>query len=204
MGPKMPDNRITCLACGVFRMEMEALIARGSLDYPVTTLDSMLHMKPAGLERAMERAMAAGPGDRFLLVYGDCHPRMHEMQDRKNTAKVAGINCCDIVLGRDVYRKLQKELAFIFMPEWTMRWREIFTHELGFKKPDVLQAFIQEHRKKLVYVDTGVLPVPDKTIQDIREFFGMPVEVMPVSLDFLLQGVNKALQKFMRRDPDDK
>ena len=36
----------------------------------------------------------------------------------------------------------------------------------------------------------------EKALQDISEFFGMPVEVMPISLDTLLQGINKALLKF--------
>jgi hypothetical protein len=200
----MTGKKITCLACGVFRMEMEALTAQGRLDCDIITLESMLHMKPARLEQEMERTMAFGPNNKFLLVYGDCHPRMHEMQKRENTTKVAGINCCDIVLGRDIYRKLQKEQAFIFMPEWTLRWRDVFAHELGFKKPEVLQSFIQEHRKKLVYVDTGVMPVPENMLQDISEFFAMPVAVLTVSLENLLQGMNNAFQKFMRRDSDDK
>ncbi|MBF0558113.1 MAG: DUF1638 domain-containing protein [Nitrospirae bacterium] len=200
----MTDKKITCLACGVFRMEIEALSRQDKLDCNIITLESMLHMKPARLEEEMGRVMEAGPNDKFLVLYGDCQPRMHEMQARENVSKVTGINCCDILLGREAYRNLQKDQAFIFLPEWTLRWREVFTNELGFENQEVAQAFMREHRKRLVYVDTGVMPVPDKTIQDISEFFGMPVEILHISLDILLQGINNALRKFARHDQNDK
>ncbi|MFH0881214.1 MAG: DUF1638 domain-containing protein [Lentisphaerota bacterium] len=200
----MTDRRISCLACGVFKMELAALTKQGELDCDIITLESMLHMKPAKLEQEMERAMATGPKDKFLILYGDCHPGMHKMQNRENATRVAGINCCDILLGKEAYRKLQKDQAFIFLPEWTLRWHNLFTHELGFEKPEVAQAFMNEHRKRLVYADTGVMPLPDKTLRDISEFFNMPVEIQPISLDILLLGMNNALQKFTRRGQHDK
>jgi hypothetical protein len=200
----MTNKKITCLACGVFKVELAALIKQGKLDCDIIALESMLHMKPAKLEQEMERTLAAGPKDKFLILYGDCHPGMHEMQNRENATRVVGINCCDILLGRAAYRKLQKEQAFIFLPEWTQRWQEVFTHELGFEKPEVAQAFMKEYRKRLVYADTGVMPVPHKTLGDISEFFDMPVEILPVSLDMLLQGINKALQKVTQRGQDEK
>jgi hypothetical protein len=199
----MQDDKIKCLACGVFRMELEALAKQGKLDCDIITLESMLHMKPAKLEQELEQAMASRSKDRFLILYGDCHPRMHEMQARKNATKVVGINCCEILLGREPYRKLQKDHAFLFLPEWTLRWRDVFAHELGFDKPEVAQAFMKEYRKRLVYVDTGVMPVPDNTLLEISEFFKMPVEILHISLDNLLQGINNALQKFTRRDQND-
>lgn len=198
----MTANTITCLACGVFRLEMEALARQGQLDINLHLLESMLHMKPAQLEQELERVMAARPDDRFLVLYGDCHPHMHEMQARDNVSKVAGINCCEILLGREAYRQLRKEQAFIFLPEWTLRWHEVFAHELGFNKPEVARAFMNEHRKRLVYVDTGVMPVPERTLQEISAYFAMPVTVLPASLDTLLQGIRHALQKFSGQGQD--
>jgi|SRR5208283_3092151 len=200
----MTDKKIICLACGVFRRELEALSRHGRLDCDTITLESMLHMKPAKLEQEMGRVIEAGQNDKFLLLYGDCHPRMHELQVRENVSKVDGINCCDILLGREAYRRLQKDQAFIFLPEWTLRWREIFTHEFGFGNHELAQAFMKEHRKRLVYVDTGVMPVPDKTLHDISEFLGMPVETLHISLENLQQGIDKSLLKFRVHDQNDK
>lgn len=200
----MTGNKITCLACGVFRMEIDALIKQGKLDCDIITLESMLHMKPAKLGQEMGRILDAKPNDKFLVLYGDCHPHIHEMQSMENVSRVTGINCCEILLGSDVYRKLQKEQAFVFLPEWTLRWKEVFAHELGFENREVAQTFMKEYRKRLVYVDTGVIPVPDETLREISEYFGMPVEIMHISLDIFLQGINKALQKFARYNHLDK
>ncbi|MFA6401204.1 MAG: DUF1638 domain-containing protein [Salinivirgaceae bacterium] len=194
----MTDNKIKCLACGVFKLEIEALASQGKLDCEITVLNSMLHMKPVMLEQEMNRLINEKPNDRFLLLYGDCHPHMHEMQNMENVSKVAGINCCDILIGREIYRQLQKEQAFVFFPEWTHRWKEVFSYELGFTNSELGQTFMKEYRKKLVYIDTGVIPVPTETIQEISGFFGMPVEIMPVSLDIFFQGINNALQKLKK------
>ena len=193
----MPDKRIKCLGCGVFKMETEALVRQGKLDCDIIILDSMLHMRPARLEEKMKEVLNTALNDKHLLLYGDCHSHMHEMQESGNTVKVSGINCCEILLGKTAYRKLQKEKAFIFLPEWAQRWREVFTCQFGFKKPELAQAFLKEHCKKLVYIDTGVMPVPDKTLQQISAYFKMPIEVMPISLDILSQTINDALQKFI-------
>jgi len=194
----MSNTKITCLACGVFRKELEALVSQGLLDFDIRFLESMLHMNPAKLERVMDKAMPAGSTDNFLLLYGDCQPGMHEMQTRENATKVAGMNCCEIFLGKEVYRRLQKEKAFIFLPEWAERWQEVFTHELGFNKPENAQAFLKEHLDKLVYIDTGVVPIPNKTLQDIAIFFDMPFEILHISLDILRQEIMLALQKFIK------
>ncbi|MFH0730323.1 MAG: DUF1638 domain-containing protein [Pseudomonadota bacterium] len=199
----MTDKKISCLACGVFKMELAALTQQGKLDCDIIALESMLHIKPAKLEQEMERAMATGPKDKFLILYGDCHPGMHEMRNRENASGVVGINCCDILLGREAYRKLQKDQAVIFLPEWTLRWQDLFTRELGFEKPEVAQAFMKEHRKRLVYADTGVIPLPEKTLRDISGFFDMPVEIQPISLDILLLKISNALRKFTRRGQHD-
>lgn len=197
MVPVMPAKKIKCLGCGVFRMEIAALIATGTLDCDILLLDSMLHMKPAKLEREMEEALADAGNDSYLLLYGDCHPHMHEMQNRAHTAKVSGINCCEILLGRTAYRELQKKKAFIFLPEWTQRWREVFTCHLGFGNPEMAQSFLKEHCRLLVYVDTGVMPVPETTLQEIAAYFDMPMEKIAVSLDTLTQGIDTALQQFI-------
>jgi hypothetical protein len=192
----MNKNAITCLACGVFKKELEFLSARGQIDFRVHTLESMLHMDPAKLQTVLETITAGHPQDNYLLLYGDCQPRMNEMSNKKNTARISGVNCCEILLGKEAYRKLQLEKAFIFLPEWAQRWREIFTRELGFGKAENAKMFMKDHLEKLVYIDTGILPVPVTLLKEIQEFFDLPLEVVTISLEILKSEIEKALQKF--------
>jgi len=192
----MNEQTITCLACGVFKKELEYLSDKGLIDFKVRTLESMLHMDPSKLEKVLGTITSEHPQDNYLLLYGDCQPRMNELADRKNTSKIAGINCCEILLGKEAYRRLQHEKAFIFLPEWAVRWREIFTRELGFEKAENAKMFLKDHLDKLVYINTGILPVPVMVLKEIQEFFDLPLEVMTISLDILKSEIEKALQKF--------
>lgn len=197
----MTNTKHTCLSCGVFKKEIEALVKQGRLACNIITLDSMLHLNPEKLEQVIYRVIKSRPVDEYtLLLFGDCHPHMHELQEHEHMSKVSGINCCEILLGHKEYRKLQKERAFIFLPEWTLRWQEVFIRELGFSKPEIAQVFMKEHCTRLVYIDTGVIGVPEKALQEISDYFDMPVDVMPISLDVFLEGINKAQQKFKGGD----
>ena len=65
MPPEEPLEPAICVACSVFRDELEALRKRGELDLPVRYLDSMLHMRPKRLETQLtaavgEESFAAG------------------------------------------------------------------------------------------------------------------------------------------------
>ncbi len=189
----MKDLSFIC--CSVLRREIETFL---SLYYPLAEqvfLDSMLHMRPEMLRKAIDEAIAVRPDRHCLLVYGDCHSYMKETGQRPHCARTDGINCGDLLLGRDLYLTYRNGKAFLFLPEWTERWREIFQKELGFSDPALAREFMQESRRRLVYVDTGLIPVPDKTLREISDFFGMPMEIVPISLENLRRALQSAVQR---------
>jgi len=195
----MTAERMICLSCGVFKRDLQELIDRGTLHFRTMFLDSMLHMQPPLLEKKMEEALAAFPEERFLLLYGDCCPGMQNMQNRPGCGRVEGLNCCEIFLGHELYKELQRETAFIFLPEWATRWREIFHRELGFENQDVARFFMKEYCRRFVYVDTGVVPVLSGMVQEIEDFFQIPVEVIAISLAPLSTALAEAVDKLSQR-----
>ncbi len=195
-------NVFTVLCCSVLRREMEEVLKRDYPDARPVFLDSMLHMHPERLHRVMEEALAGLSGHAGLLVYGDCHPYMKDLEKRPLLWRTDGINCADLLLGRELYKRYQKEGAFLFLPEWTKRWREIFQQELGFTDSSLARDFMQENRKNLIYLDTGLLPVPERTLREIAEHFEMPVRVLRVSLDQLRSTVRSAVKQLQRSFPD--
>ncbi len=185
---------LSFICCSVLRREIETFLSE---DYPEAEqvfLDSMLHMRPEMLHHVIDEAIAARPDRHCLLVYGDCHAHMKEMGRRSDCARTDAINCGDLLLGRDLYRTYRSEKAFLFLPEWTERWREVFQKELGFSDPSLAREFMQESQRRLVYLDTRLIPVPAKTLQEIADFFSMPMEIVSVSLDKLRQAVRSAVQ----------
>lgn len=188
---------VRCISCSIFRQEIEALQASGQLDLPVDFLNSMLHMVPTKLEArlqvALEEARRQAPGPDVVLAYGDCCGHMEDLTVEPGTSRTEGINCCEIILGPETYRRLRREGAFFLMPEWARSWRQVFVGQLGLLGP-CAKAFMQELHTRLIYLDTGLLPVPREELAAASEFLGLPVEILPVSLDPLLANLRQAVQ----------
>ncbi len=187
-----------CLACGVFHHELDALLARGEIEFPIRYLDSMLHMHPQKLRNRLDLLLAEQRHtDRnVMLIYGDCHAYMHDQETQSRVYRVPGRNCAEILLGHELYQTLWKDNAFIFLPEWTMRWREIFTKELGLSG-EVEQDFMREMRTKLTYVDTGVIPIPEEHLRAASNAMGLPCEVIRVGTDHLLAAIHEAMKRMV-------
>jgi len=54
-------------------------------------------------------------------------------------------------------------------------------------------SLMQEMHRKLVYLDTGLAPVPENALKECSEYFGLPNEVLQVSLGHLRSAIEEAL-----------
>lgn len=191
-----PTPQIVCEACSIFRAELEKLRRRGEIDFPIRYLTSMLHMQPDELRARLDARVADDHrnGTRALLMFGECHDHMDETEASPGACRVHGQNCMEILLGSERYRALRGEGAFFLLPEWAMRWREVFEDELGLTG-QVRREFMQEMHRRLVYLDTGQIPVPVDCLREISEALGLPYEVIQVSEEHLLARLQDALQR---------
>jgi len=184
---------VLAITCGIFQAEMAALAPR----FPRLQLifaDSMLHMRPDLLQDRIDVLLTEHPADKVLFIYGDCTPRIVELCREPGFAKTAGINCCEILLGREEYRRLRKGGAFFFLPEWTLRWRDVFERELGFAGGRGAEDMLREVHSHFIYVDTGVRPVPEGVLDEISRELGLPMQELSVGLSCLEQKISAALE----------
>ncbi len=188
------DKNIIIVACSIFKGELEQLKSEGLLDLEVIYLDSMLHMHPEKLEKLLEQTLPRYNDRKIVILYGDCHSRIIE-SETKNIRKVEGINCCEIFLGSERYFKLRKEGAFILLPEWLERWREVFQVELGFKEPQIARKFMNDFHTGLVYIDTGINRVPFETVNELSSFTGLKCRYETCSGQNLLSEILKTVKK---------
>jgi hypothetical protein len=189
---------LSAISCGIFRKEIERLDQSVLGGMRPVFLDSMMHMRPAALDVALSRIISKHPGERFLLIYGDCSPHIQSLSARPGVSRVEGTNCCEILLGRDAYRELRKEGVFFFLPEWTERWKDVFLRELGLTAPDIAQEFMHEFHKRLMYLDTGVDAIPKDTLEEISKYFGIPVEINAIGLECFSRAVDQGLRRLNR------
>lgn len=193
---------LTLVCCSVLRREMERILEEELPDAQAVFLDSMLHMHPEELCRTIDAVLAARIDRRILLVYGDCHARMAETGRRPQCARTGAVNCGELLLGQQRYREFRNGKTFLFLPEWTQRWREVFVQELGFADRSLAREFMQDNQRRLVYLDTGLIPVPTRTLAEIEEYFGMPVEIVAVTLVHLRQAVRDVARRLEARCED--
>lgn len=181
------------LSCGVIRAEMEELRRQRLIDGELHFLDSMLHMDPPQLETVLTAALEQNSGREgcLVLVYGDCSARMLDLVRRFRVGRVNVINCAQLLVGRERYRQLMHEEAFLVLPEWAERWEHIMKSELGLTKA-VARDLMGENRGVLVYLDTGLKPVPEQELSEFSIYSGLPWRVETVSLDNLLTALLEA------------
>ena len=192
----LAKSKMVCIACSVFKKELEALLKSGEIDFPIQFLDSMLHMQPVELNRCLTQCINEPKlkDSNIMLIFGECHNDMKKYESSSRIYRVNGCNCVEIILGNELYWKLQKEGVFFLLPEWTLRWKEIFEKELGLTD-EIAKDFMQEMHSKLLYLDTGQMPVPVNHLKNASETLGLPWEVLKVDLRPLLNVIANAMKR---------
>jgi hypothetical protein len=154
----------------------------------------MMHMHPGRLAESLQSLLENEPvqGGGVVLIYGDCCAEMTAMESRPWVVRTHGKNCCELLLGAEEYRRLSHEGAFFLLPEWTGRWRKIFTEELGLNQANAA-SLMREMHGKLTYLDTGLMPVPEILIKECAEYCGLPYEIRSLSLERLRLAIGEAL-----------
>jgi hypothetical protein len=91
-----------------------------------------------------------------------------------------------MLLGKEIYNKLLSEGAFFLLYEFALKWKKIFFEYFKFPTA-TLREFMRDMHSKIVYLDTGVQPVPNDILHDIEETSSLKVEIWDTSLIFFKQ-----------------
>lgn len=176
------------LSCGVLRNELQALLDQGRIKGKLLFLDSMLHMDPPRLEQILYTLLGQQTAAEhcLVLVYGDCCSRMLDLTRQFHAGRVNAINCAQLLVGHCRYRQLMQQEAFLVLPEWAGRWKQIMGRELGLTE-QLAHDLMGEHRGMLVYLDTGLIPVPEQELEAFARYCGLPWHCETVTLDTMLE-----------------
>lgn len=194
------SKKKVCIACSIFKNELEALKLENKIDVSLVFVDSILHMKPQILCRTLTPLIRnnLAEGNEVLLAYGDCHPFMDKMEGNLGAPRTIGHNCCEILLGKTEYTRRIKEGAFFLIPEWVVNWKEVFENGLGLKHQETAQSFMQSMHSYLLYIDTGLQKIPHTSLMEISQHCGLPVKIQKISLDEFLQNLLETSSKIDR------
>lgn len=183
-----------CFSCSIFQNIIESneelKNTCGNLHY----ISSVYHMYPAKLEKLLENKIAESESENIILLYGDCHPSMHKMEKQDGVKRLEGINCIDIFLEKEDYRRLRKDGAFFLLPEWANNWEKILEEELGLHG-QIAKDFFRDMHTKIVYIDTGDIPIPHEKLKEVAEYTGLKVEFLKTNNQTMLNNLKSKFKK---------
>ncbi len=190
--PPPSGPRVTLCSCSIFRSTIAAMAFSEGPPRSLF-LDSSLHMDPADLDRVLGSIVdfEVGQGRRVVLAYGDCAPHIDDRCRPPHCVRLAVQNCCEAELGRDRYRSLRHDGAFIFLPEWAGRWREMLSRAAG-DDEGMMRAMVADQNQRIVVLfEPGREPSPGD-LDELRRCFGLPVSVEAVPEGRLSRALREA------------
>jgi hypothetical protein len=181
----MPEGTIVFISCGIFQEELEYLAKEGRFGGRVVLLDAALHVNfdklKANLTEALEKSHAEGAS--IKVLYGHCHPDMIEILDRYGAKKLAAGNCLEAMIGPEEMIRLNAEATSFFLSAgWVNNWEKMF--EMGKEDFNFDFKSMFEHYKRILILDTGIIPLDEEKVQKFSAFTGLPVERKPITLDY--------------------
>ena len=186
-------SAITYICCGVLQQEVESLQETGVICGEAVYPESMLHLAPNQLYRKLDRLLHE-INTPCILVYGTCCYGIHELAEQTGTPRVDATNCSEMLLGRTRYREMLREGAFFLLPEWAHRWHEVFQKQLGLSRT-IAREMMQQSHSVLVYLDTGLAPIPYQELRACTEYLGLPYRVIEVGIDHLANTIVDAADR---------
>jgi hypothetical protein len=197
----MTDDKLLLLGCGILEKEVRLLIARNHWPMETRFLDSALHVDFARLSTCLTHALARQPGDHTIVFYGSCHPLMEKMLAEAGTFRTCGQNCCEMLLGPEVFQTELAQGAFFLLEDWARRWEPIVTQSFATKKREIIRDIFQGDRKYLLGLRTPCSEDFTVEAETAAAMVGLPLRWMDVSLDPLESVLREAITRKQKELP---
>lgn len=175
------------ISCGIFREELEYLMEEKKLDRNVVFLDAVLHVNFDRLKAKLVDALEENSNKQVELkvLYGCCHPEINEITGRYGAKRISASNCLEAMIGAEEMQRLDSEAKTFFLSAgWVNHWEEMFiqgTKDFDFDFKSMFGSF-----KRIVVLDTGIIPIDEEKILKFSEFTKLPVVRKQITLDHLL------------------
>jgi hypothetical protein len=190
----MNKRTIPVLSCGIYQLELESVLpeikAELGAELRVRYLPPALDVNETRLAEAIARGLAdnapgeAGDKKPSLLLYGRmCHTDMAGITRGTGAVYPGAANCVEAFLSPEKKREIDATGNVYYLTMSGLKlWREIYQQGHGWDAVDARINFGSFDR--IVVLDCGLFEITDEELFDFFEFTQVPVEVMPITLDY--------------------
>lgn len=197
----MVAERMLLVGCGILKKEVAFLIRKNGWPLETIFLDSALHVDFARLANGLTSALAAHREEQTIVFYGTCHPLMERMLAEAHTFRTRGQNCCEMLLGHDLFTEELAGGAYFLMEEWARRWEHIQTKTFNTTNRELIRDIFQGDRKYLLGLRTPCSGDFTAEAEASGRVVGLPLRWLDVSLDHLESVLGEAIAR-KQGEPD--
>jgi hypothetical protein len=191
----MTDNQMLLVGCGILEKEVKFLIVRNNWPVETLFLDSALHIDFKKLASSLTHAVARRRGENIIVFYGTCHPLMEQMLAEARTFRTRGQNCCEMLLGHDLFSEELAKGAYFLLEEWARRWEHIQNKTFGTKNLNVIREIFQGDRKYILGLKTPCSGDFTAEAEAAGRMVGLPLRWLDVPLDHLESVLLEAIER---------
>ena len=191
----MPNDKLLLTGCGILKKEVRFLIAKNH--WPVETLffDSALHVDFDRLGATLTRSLARHQADHTVVFYGSCHPLMDNLLAEAKTIRTCGQNCCEMLLGPEVFQAELAKGAYFLLEEWAGRWEQIIFKTFNTTKLEIIRNIFHVDRSCLLGLRTPCSKDFAVEAEAAAAMVGLPLRWMDVSLNHLESVLQEAFTR---------
>lgn len=188
----MEEKTDIFISCGIFKEELEYLMEEKKLDRNIVFLDAVLHVNFDKLKAKLVDALEENSNNQIELkvLYGCCHPEIDEIMERYGARRIEASNCLEAMIGAEEIQRIDSEAKTFFLSAgWVNHWEEMFIQgakDFNFDFKSMFGSF-----KRIVVLDTGVIPIDEDKVKKFSDFTGLPLERRTITLDRLLNLIEK-------------
>jgi hypothetical protein len=183
----MNTQTIPVLSCGIYQLELEKILPeiREALnaDLRIRYLPPALDVNENRLAKAVTEGLQALDKPAMLLYGRMCHTDMAGIAGDTGALYLQTANCVEAFLSPEKKKEMDAagNVYYLTMSGLTL-WREIYRQGHGWDAVDARINF--GSFDKIAVLDCGLFEITDEALFDFFEFTQVPVEVMPISLDY--------------------
>jgi hypothetical protein len=194
----MTNDELLLMGCGILKKEVAVLISRNN--WPVETLffDSALHVDFNKLGAALTRALPRHKAENPVVFYGSCHPLMDQMLAQAGSFRTRGQNCCEMLLGPELFQAELAKGAYFLLEEWAVRWEQIVFRTFNTKKLEIIRDIFHVDRRYLLGLRTPCSEDFTAEAGAAAAMVALPLQWMDVSLDHLESVLREAIARKRR------
>ena len=183
------------ITCPIFVKELAAVLPEIAAEPTVQLMDYRVHTSAQTMEKELARFIETARTEEAaisLLVGQECQalqPLSH-IADNCGGVLPEGLNCIEIILGREKARELQDNRTTIMTPAWIQMIKDSIA--AGYWTVEDARINLGRY-DRIILLDSGLEPLDDEMIMEFYELSQVPIEILPVTLDHFKKVVRQLL-----------